>query len=1212
MSVLPAHQRLFQRINDHQSLTALRGAAGLNLAHTILELSEIRPVVFVAQNRSAAEDIRRDLRFLCGETHWTDILFLNAHDRSPYHASSPDPMVVMERAATLFRIAIGAPFRVLVMTPDALLSRGLPFKHLQDLGEWLEVGAEIDREELLNSLAVNGYTNVNLVEDPGTFSVRGGIIDIFWPGHLHPCRIDLFGDTVDHISFFDPASQRVVERVQEVHVGPARELPLDDIACERAKKNLRSLADELDFPTRKLREFLKDIEHRIPFFGIESLLPAFLDTMETPIELCRQALGSNGFTLFLDHRALIAQRQEDTRTEYAQQYHLVLGQEQIAFAPDVFLTPEEDLSSSLASVSTIDYETLRVDDQLDAEDITLEGESTGQIRQDILRESMRTSSDDGSSSLMAPLAQTIRQFRQKGRVLLLPVSSLGGTQRLKELLEPYGLTIRHLDDAPALMSETLSSQIDHPSVHAFCFVAQPGPPTRGGDIPHRNLTFISEDEIFGKKARRQGLHSSKKTGFKTTLADLQNGDPIVHVDHGIGIFHGLTRLQVRGTEQDFVLLQYAGDDKLYLPVHRINLIQRYVSPGGRAPRVDKLGGTSWQTTRKKVRKAVLEMAQELLNLYAKREIASRPACLAPDDTFIEFESAFPFEATADQQQAIDHVVNDLQRPHPMDRLICGDVGYGKTEVAMRAAMLSVLSNKQVAILAPTTVLAQQHYFSFQKRFKGTGANVEVISRFRSSAEVRDILKRTQEGKVDILIGTHRLLSHDVSFKNLGLIVVDEEQRFGVKAKEQLKRFKSNVDVLTLTATPIPRTLQMSFFGIRDLSIIETPPVDRRAIRTSIMRFDDEVIREAILRELGRGGQVYFVHNRVRSIQALSDYLHRLVPEARIGVGHGQMDEKELEKVMVSFLNQEINILICTTIIETGIDVPTANTMFIDHADDFGLAQLYQLRGRIGRSKERAFAYLLLKNSTEHITPDARKRLEVLQRFSELGAGFKIAQHDLELRGAGDLLGKGQHGHATAVGYDLYSELLKEAVDQLRGTESSDVPDPDIQLAIAALIPDDYIVDMHERLAMYQRLATAPDAPAVYDLLGEMQDRFGPPPAEVSALTEVMVLKQALRRIRARALEVGSPAPTQKQSPQKTRQATKTTPAPRLVLSLGDQALLDPAKIAKYVADHPDTLKLTPQMKLVFAPPPESWEACGEDVVVLSRNFIKDVRDHAGQ
>ncbi|HEY4221348.1 MAG TPA: DEAD/DEAH box helicase, partial [Myxococcota bacterium] len=530
----------------------------------------------------------------------------------------------------------------------------------------------------------------------------------------------------------------------------------------------------------------------------------------------------------------------------------------LTFPPDTFLVGAADALGTLRAHGAIEIDPLLVDGSGDA--IELKTPPSADLRQDILRQSTRTDAPSESAhSLLTPLVDRIRQLRLRGRTVLLPVATLGGVERLRELLRAHHLEVRQLKDTVDMMALPPSLATDA-GVHAYTWVAKPVDPARGGEIPHANFAVLAEEEIFGKRARR--AVNVRKGGFKTTLADLEKGDHVVHVEHGVGVFHGLTRLNMRGLEQDFLLLTYDGGDKLYLPVHRINLVQKYSGPGGKAPRLDKLGGTGWETTRKKVKAAVVAMAQDLLALYAKRELAERPHHPNPDEGYWEFEAAFPFETTPDQQKAIDEVLADMQRPRPMDRLICGDVGYGKTEVGMRAAMLAITGGRQVAVLAPTTVLAQQHYLTFQERFKGTPATIEVISRFKKPAEVKETLKRAAEGKLDVLIGTHRLLSNDVSFKQLGLVLVDEEQRFGVKAKEALKKLKHNVDMVTLTATPIPRTLQMGFFGIRDMSVIETPPVDRRAIRTSILKQDDEVIREAILRELGRGGQVYFVHNRV--------------------------------------------------------------------------------------------------------------------------------------------------------------------------------------------------------------------------------------------------------------------------------------------------------------------------------------------------------------
>ncbi|MCK4502734.1 MAG: transcription-repair coupling factor, partial [Desulfuromonadales bacterium] len=637
-------------------------------------------------------------------------------------------------------------------------------------------------------------------------------------------------------------------------------------------------------------------------------------------------------------------------------------------------------------------------------------------------------------------------------------------------------------------------------------------------LADEKLNVISEEEIFGRRS-----HRPKKTGrhrareLMTSLAELKKEDYIVHADHGVGRYLGLTHIKTGTLEGDFLHLQYAGNDKLYLPIERIEKVQKYIGGEGYTPKLDKMGGQGWEKARLKARAAVEELARQLLELYAKRELRQGFAYSPPDQLFREFEATFPHEETIDQQQAIDDILADMQSPKPMDRLICGDVGYGKTEVALRAAVKAVLDGKQVAVLVPTTVLASQHWQSFQQRLTDFPITVEMVSRFRSSAENRTTLENAAVGKIDILIGTHRLLQRDVRFKDLGLVVVDEEQRFGVSHKEKLKQLRAEVDILTLTATPIPRTLHMSMTGMRDLSVIETAPVDRLAIRTYVSRFDDELIRQAIIRELRRGGQVYFVHNRVQTIAAMAEQLRQLVPEAKIAVGHGQMAEKELEQVMLDFIAGKSNLLVASTIIENGLDIPSANTIIVNRADRFGLSQLYQLRGRVGRSDRRAYAYLLIPGEAV-LTSDARKRLQVLQELTELGAGFRIASHDLELRGAGDLLGGKQSGPIAAIGFELYTELLEETIDRLRGKEHEERIDPEIRLGLSAFFPENYLPDPNQRLQFYQRMAAVDNDDDLFSLVEELRDRYGEPPVAGEILIGTMRLRILLKKLCVELLE----------------------------------------------------------------------------------------------
>ena len=628
---------------------------------------------------------------------------------------------------------------------------------------------------------------------------------------------------------------------------------------------------------------------------------------------------------------------------------------------------------------------------------------------------------------------------------------------------------------------------------------------------NRGITLVTDGDIFGlppRRLRRRRRRAASHEGL-TTLQELSPKDFVIHVDHGIGLYHGLKRLTLDGVEGDYANLEYAGGDRLYLPIYRLNLLQRYQGPKG--IKLDKLGGTRWERTKERVKDAVLAIAHGLLATQAKRATLPGDAFTPPDEHFRAFEATFPYEETEDQQKAIEAVLGDLVKPHPMDRLICGDVGFGKTEVAIRAAFLAIQSGKQVVVLVPTTVLAEQHGLTFRERLGGEAVRVEVLNRFRKKDEVKKIVEGVRSGIVDILVGTHRVLSTDIRFKELGLMVVDEEQRFGVRHKERLKELKSQVHVLTMSATPIPRTLHMSMVGLRDLSVINTPPRERMAIRTEVTRFNEEIITEAIRRELRRGGQVFVVHNRVESIEMMADLVRSCVPEATITVAHGQMSGEKLEKIMVGFVRRVHQVLICTAIIESGIDIPSANTMLVVRADTFGLSQLHQLRGRIGRGRERAYAYFLLPRS-ERITKEATQRLAALKRFSELGAGFQIASEDLDIRGAGDLLGSEQSGNVAAVGFALYTELLSEAVERAKGERERRDVEPDIKLPVSAILPEDYIPDPRHRMMYYQRFAAADSDDDIYNLKREVEEIYGTPPAEVGELCEVMVIRRRLKKL----------------------------------------------------------------------------------------------------
>ena len=718
--------------------------------------------------------------------------------------------------------------------------------------------------------------------------------------------------------------------------------------------------------------------------------------------------------------------------------------------------------------------------------------------EDIRRELIDFTSSQG---MLAPLADHIREWQDEGYTVLFICHSPGEAHKLIALLEEYTIPVQLLAGKEFDSNECLAFR-QRVLIQIAGF-------TKGFRFPLCRLIVITEEELFGEKKRR-ALPPRIKSGYLVSdFSELQVGDAVVHVDHGVGIYRGLQRLQVGDACSDCLLIEYAGNDKLYVPVDRIKVVQKYIGTEGSVPRIDRLGGTAWKKTKTQVKISMRAMARELLAVHASRALLQGFSFSPVDHYYREFEATFPYEETPDQLEAIEDVMRDMSVARPMDRLICGDVGYGKTEVAVRASFRAAMDGKQVAILVPTTVLAQQHYQTMGERLKSYPIEVEMLSRFRTPAEQKRILRGLGEGTIDIIIGTHRLIQKDVHFNNLGLVIIDEEQRFGVAHKERFKKMRKVVDVLTLTATPIPRTLYMSVVGIRDMSVIGTPPEDRLAIKTFINRFDAGVIQEAIVRELRRGGQVFFVHDRVRSIRAIARFLKELVPDAHLAVAHGQMSEKELEKVMLSFIRREVNVLVTTTIIESGLDFPSANTIIINRADRMGLAQLYQLRGRVGRSKHRAYCYLLIPGESV-LSKEAHDRLKAIFEFSELGSSLRLASRDLEIRGAGNILGTSQSGHIAAVGMDLYTQLLEETIRELKGEKFVPDIDPEIHLPIPSFIPEEYIADVNQRLVFYKRLSSCLDDAGVAEVHGELNDRFGPPPAPVSNLLQVISFKNFLR------------------------------------------------------------------------------------------------------
>jgi len=1134
----------------------LYGAAGALGPAFAARLAGPGTLLYVVPDEEAAEARLHDLQFFLTARDAGDdplappaVLELPAPDSSPYADMQPDRRTTLRRMAVLFRLAQGFAPRVLVASAAALFRRVVPRAPFDALCEVIQSGVTLDREATIAALVRAGFSRAPVVEDPGTFAVRGAVIDLYPPVYRHPIRIELFGDEIDSIRLYDAATQRTLRPVDAVYLHPVRETIQTEGADPRGR--ILAAADAAVYPSTKTRHLLEQIDEGELFFGIESLAPAFHRQMVPLFDY----LPDDALCVVEDPGAVLDEaRRQATKLREAAAARLL--EHRLALPASDFVLGEEEATAALAARKRLELRIVEVSgrdeeapDEAEVPRVRIESAPHTSLRAELRAARAQHAPDEkGDPDVGRPLREKIRGWLDLGHRVRVVAPSRNHAERLIALLRALGLALGPVSGAGA---HDLFSTGGQP------LAVLSGPLRRGFILPPDRLVVVSEEEIFGARSVREARPS--KTPGLGDLGEIAEGDFIVHDEHGIGRYRGLKKLEVRGVPQDFLQLEYDGGS-VYLPVYRIGLVHRYSAGELEAVRLDKLGARTWQEKRKRVSAEARKIAEELMQLYAQRAALAGHAFPAPDATFSAFEETFPFEETPDQQKAIDAVLSDMQNGVPMDRLICGDVGYGKTEVALRATLMAVLGGKQVAVLAPTTVLAEQHFVTFSDRFSDFPVRVAAMSRFRTKAEQQATLQALIEGKADVVIGTHRLLSRDVRWKDLGLLVVDEEQRFGVTHKERLKELRTQVDVLTLTATPIPRTLQMAMGGLREISIIATPPADRLAIRTFVCRWDRELLSEAVRRELGRGGQIFFVHNRIEDLPKWVTKVRELVPEGtRVAMAHGQMAEGELEKVMVDFVDGKFDILCCTTIIESGLDIPRANTMIVNQADRFGLAQLYQLRGRIGRSRERAFCYLVVPEETR-MTPEAKQRLAVLQRFTELGAGFQVATHDLEIRGAGELLGERQHGAVAAVGFETYARILEEAVAELRGQPIKPEHDPEISVDVPAFLPDDYVPDAGQRLDFYRRLAQARDEDDVRATLEELQDRYGALPEEALLLGEVVIDKTLVRSLGALGYELG--------------------PA-RMVVSLGSDTPLDPARVLKLVQGKGSRFKLTPDMRLAY-------------------------------
>lgn len=1026
--------------------------------------------LIITPTQEQAEELYEDLEFFFSfirRDHETLALF-PPWASIPYNPALPAHNVICQRVRSLHRLSRGES-TVMVTSLPAILHKLLPPEVFAQACFSLKIGKTCEREVLLRSLIRLGYERGSLAEVPGEFSVRGGIVDIFSTAQDHPVRIEFLGDTVESIRTFDPSTQESITHLKETWVLPTREF----------------IPPDSGQPDTSFEPIQASIEWDLPQYYPK--LVTLFDYIHTPLTV--------SFYRPVDLDAAAAQFW-NALLETWEQLQPGPGGASAHADPDQLYEMWETIKTYTSMCPTVWWDTVAPDTStMPCMPVSLQAQSPGSV---------------GVGIRGLPFKETLSkldQLRADSEIFFV-ARSPGQVERLLSLLHDHGF--------PA---NKWQHPFPQPAKDARApFYCLEGDLSAGFLSPDGHIAFVTEEELFGKGIRHRPHTKSPTAKFFSSLEDLKEGDLVVHLQHGIGRYLGLRRLEVQGCTSDYLLLQFGGTDTLYVPLDRLNHIHRYRGAEQRSPRLDRLGGTAWGKTKAKIKKGIEDMTEELVELYANREVARRTAYQEDALLVHEFEAGFEYEETPDQLRAIEEIGRDMESPKPMDRLVCGDVGYGKTEVAMRAAFKAIQANRQVAVLVPTTLLAQQHFENFSLRFAPFPVKIGILSRFQSANEIKATLKDLAAGLIDIVIGTHRVVQKDVVFKQLGLVIIDEEQWFGVRHKERLKQLRTQVDVLTLSATPIPRTLQMAFSGVRDLSVIETAPPGRLAVETQVLRFDPTVVREAIARELARGGQVYYVHNRVETMEQTGAWLQDLVPEARVLMAHGQMNEQLLERVMLRFFHQEADVLLASAIIQSGLDIPSANTILIDRADLFGLSQLYQLRGRVGRSGQQAFAYLFIPNE-ETLSTDAQKRMNAIQEFAELGSGFRIAAADLEIRGAGNLLGKQQSGNIAAVGLDLYLQMVEQAVQQLKGQEVEEEWEPTLQLDVSAFIPEEYVEDASQRLGLYKRLSGSDRLGDLALLYGETLDRFGSPPAAMERLFEVMQIKVLAKALQLEYVEV---------------------------------------------------------------------------------------------
>jgi transcription-repair coupling factor (superfamily II helicase) len=1026
---------------------------------------------------------------------------MRGFDVSPYSGLYSQPRVISSRLKFLHAAQNAKPGDLLVASLPALVQKTLPFQVFNSHTRTFHKGDELP-ENFAEVLSAWGYRAAPVVEDRGQFAIRGGIVDIFVPAYDQPVRLELFGDQIDSLRFFNSDSQRGDKEISLFMLIPAQEVLYTDQEYEQIIARVRKDLSDRGLKNADSEQLVRSLVLKHLFDGQEFMLPFFYEKLSSPLEYFNDELN----IWYIDN--LDIQRNFDNwsaelKSDESAAASLAIKppREMLFDLPDQLPFPEggkKIIFSSLEGAETSDQ--------------VFKSQYSSKTPYDFLKISQNEAF--GTDEWAEVFKHKLQNYLDNGTRVWITHKNTSSLQKVHFGLQKMGFQFQDAKENEFLWNSWLHQNSRN-------IVLIPRSLDESLFLAEENILLLQEEDILGKKQRKKSdaVADFQKKAKRLNFGDLKPGDHVVHVKHGIGLYDGLHVMNIGGVETEFIQLSYKDKDKLYLPVYRVNQLQKY---SGAAAQVglDKLGGPGWEKTKTKVRGHLRDLASDLLKLYAQRAELNRPAWVWDEGDLLKFEKGFPYEETDDQLRAIDDLIKDFTSLKPMDRLICGDVGFGKTEVAMRAAFLAVATGKQVAVLAPTTVLTFQHHETFKKRFQGWPFEIRVLNRFVTPAEAKKTVEQVKEGKVQILIGTHRILSQDIKFKDLGLLIIDEEQKFGVAHKERLRKMKVSVDSLSLSATPIPRTLNMSLSGIRDLSLINTAPVDRLPTRTFISKFETETIRKAITSEIQREGQVYFINNRIESIYGLADEIREIVPQARTRVAHGQMPEHELEKVMLEFFNHEIDVLICTAIVESGMDVPRANTMFIHESHLFGLSQLYQLRGRVGRSKQRAYCYLMLPRNRQ-IEKTAEERLKIIQENTALGSGIKIAQYDLELRGSGNILGEDQSGHVNSVGYELYMDLLKEALANARGETPEDLElDPEINLKIQALIPDQYIPDIRLRLSYYKALSDIENEADLEQIEAEMRDQFGQPPEPVLNLMGIMLIRHLAKKLRIKDVSSG--------------------------------------------------------------------------------------------